>query len=148
LSEAAIRAKIYEKLSAVSGIGKVYDYERWNADWGQFISYFHDATSKRILGWEICRRNAPASYDSNAEETTKHTFVIRGYMGVKDQDATEKLFNALIEAVREAFRLDFTLGGLCEMAGPVSADIIDTRSFAGVLCHYCELSLPAQELNN
>ena len=53
MSEAAIRQKIFDTLSAVPDIGKVYDYERWNVDWGKFIALFQDPASKRILGCEV-----------------------------------------------------------------------------------------------
>ena len=146
MSEAIIRQKIYSEILEIADIGKVYDYERWTADWQAFINLFKDSVSERILGWEIGRKGAPAEYDDNAEEMTSHQFFIRGYMGLKDADGTEKLFNAKIELIRAKFRFNFTLDGLCEMAGPVSADIIELRMFGNVLCHYCELSLPVQEI--
>lgn len=148
MSEAAIRQQIFTDLSSVTNIGKVYDYERWAADWAVFINLFKTRINNvdQIRGWEIGRKAAPATYDSNAEETTNHQFFIKGYMGVKDSDATEKTFNTLIEAVRTKFRFNFKLNGTCELAGPISVDLIDTRTFGSVLCHYAELSLPVQEL--
>lgn len=148
MSEAANRQQIFTELSSVTNIGKVYDYERWAADWATFINLFKTNIGgvDQIRGWEIGRKAAQAQYDSNAEELTTHQFVIRGYMGIKDSDATEKTFNALIEAIRTKFRFSFRLNGACEHAGPVSAELIDTRTFGSVLCHYCELSLPVQEL--
>lgn len=148
MSETLIRAEIAGLLGSITNIGKVYDYERWAADWAVFINLFKTRINNvdQIRGWEIGRKAAQAQYDSNAEELTTHQFVIRGYMGVKDSDATEKVFTALIEAVRAKFRFNFRLNNLCEHAGPVSADLVDTRTFGSVLCHYCELSLPVQEL--
>jgi hypothetical protein len=146
MPESTIRQKIYTEISAITDIGMIYDYERWAIDWVTFINLFKNPVSGRILGWEIGRKGAPATYDSNAEETTTHQYVIRGFMGLKDADGTEKLFNAKIEDIRDKFRFNFTLDGLCEMAGPLSANIIEPRMFGGVLCHYCELDLPVQEL--
>lgn len=148
MSEALVRQHIYTTLAAVTGIGKVYDYGRWAADWQTFINLFKTTVSAKdqIRGFEISRKAAPAVYDSNGEETTVHRYLIRGYMSVSDADASEKTFTALIEAVRAAFRFDFTLGGLCEDSGPLSLDVQDERMFGGVLCHYCELSLPAREV--
>jgi hypothetical protein len=148
MSEALIRQQIYTTLSGVTSIGKVHDYERWAADWDAFIALFKTtvAGAPQIRGWEIGREAVAAVYDDNAEESDTHQFVIRGYLVVKDSAATEKTFNALIEAVRQAFRFDFTLGGLCEMAGPMTARVITTRMFGAVLCHYCELVFPVQEV--
>lgn len=150
MSETAIRQQIFTLISGVTNIGKVYDYERWANDWGVFIQMFKTTVGGKdqVRGWEIGRKRAAARYDDNAEETTTHEYLLRGYMGVRDADATEKTFNALIEAVRGRFRFDFTLGGNCESAGPVSVELIETRSFGSVLCHYCELSLPVTELNS
>lgn len=148
MSEALIRTEIAGLLGSVTNIGKVYDYERWAADWAVFINLFKTRINNvdQIRGWEIGRKAAPAEYDSNNEETTRHQFFIKGYLGVKDSDATEKTFNTLIEAIRTKFRFNFKMNGTCELVGPVSVDLIDTRTFGSVLCHYCELSLPVQEL--
>ncbi|MBI5075632.1 MAG: hypothetical protein HZB62_10780 [Nitrospirae bacterium] len=148
MSEALIRTQIFTILSGVTDIGKVYDYERWSADWGAFISLFKSTVGSKdqIRGCEIARRAAPGGYDSNAEELIRHQYVIRMYMSLSDADATEKTFNALIEAVKSAFRFNFQLNDTCESAGPVSADIIEPRFFGSVLCHYAELSLPVIEM--
>lgn len=148
MSESAIRAEIFSILSSVQDIGKVYDYDRWAADWGAFINLFKTviAGKEHIRGFEIVRVSAPSQYDDNVEETVFHKYVIRGYMSLKDAEATEKTFNSLIESIRERFRFNFSLNGKCEFAGPVSVELIETRTFGAVLCHYCELTLPVQEL--
>jgi len=144
MSESTVRAKIYGLVSSVSGIGKVYDYERWAADWGTFIELFKDPATGTILGWELGRRAAPAEYISNAEELTTHEYTIKGYMAVNDSDESEKTFNGKIEDIRTKFRYNSTLDGLAEMAGPVKVERIDTRWFGRVLCHYGELSISVQ----
>lgn len=146
MSEVTVRAKIKTMLEAVTGIGKVYGYRRWANDDGDFISLFKDTTSGRILGWMISREKCAAEYLDNAEEEATHGYLLQGYMGLKDADQTEILFNALIELVRAKFRLDFSLGDTAEQAGPVSVDLIETRVFGNVLCHCAELRLPVKEL--
>lgn len=148
MSESIIRTEIFNILSSVTDIGKVYDYDRWATDWSAFINFFKTiiAGKEHIRGFEIIRTSAPAAYDDNAEETTTHQYRIRGYMSLKDADATEKTFNNLIEAIRDKFRFNFDLNGKCEFAGPVSVDVVDVRTFGSVLCHYCELTLPVREL--
>jgi hypothetical protein len=144
MSESAIRTKIEEMLEEISDIGKVHDYDRWAKDWSAFINLFKDG--KAIKGWEITRRAAPAQYDSNAEEMTTHHYLIRGYRSLDDSAGSEKIFNAAIEEIRAKFRFDFTLGGICEHAGPVGVETVEVRTFGSVLCHYCELVLPVEEL--
>ena len=146
MSESTIRQQIFTTLSAVPGIGCVYDYERWAVAWDKFIALFKDPTSSRILGWEISRSAATADFISQIEEERSHQYVIHGYMGVQDAEATEKQFNTLIEAVAEAFRGTLDLNGSCMQSTALSATLIDTRTFGSVLCHYCELRLTATEI--
>lgn len=146
MSEPAIRQRIFIILSGVTDIGKVYSYDRWALDPGVFIQGFKSASGGKhqLRGWDMRRQRGIASYDDNAEETTAHEYLLRGYMSA--DAGSEQVFNALIEAVRTAFRFDFTLGGICESAGPVSAEVIEMRDFGAVVCHYCELRLPVTEV--
>jgi hypothetical protein len=146
MSETAIRQQIFTTLSAVPNIGKVYDYERWTADWNVFINLFKSSGGK-ILGWEISRSGLQSISISSHEDEDQHQYQIRGYMGLQDADRTEIQFNALIEAIRAAFRRDFSLTGTCELATPIQVTIIEPRTFGSVLCHYCELRLTTQEIN-
>jgi len=151
MPEATIRTAIYNILGAVADIGKVYDYERWAADWTAFINLFKTTIGAvdQIRGWEISRRSvgekqAVIKIGSQAHEDD-HLFVIRGYMGVSDANATEKTFNALIESIRTAFRDNRNLNGACERHGRIQAPIIEFRLFGGALCHYAELNLTVYE---
>lgn len=147
MSESMIRQQIYTILSGVPGVGKVYDYERWSVDWTKFVTLFQDSASGRILGWEMSRVAVESQFLSRVEEEVTHRFVIKGYLGLKDADATEKLFNGLIEAIRAAFRGNVTLNGVAELATPLTAPIIDVRTFGSVLCHYAELHLAVTEIS-
>lgn len=142
MSEATVRAQIYTILSGAAGVGKVYNRERWAVDWGSFINLFKDSGSGRILGWEIGRK-APITEDESS--VRKHTFFIRGYMGVNDADATELLFNALLENIAAAFRADKDLGGAALGHDFIQVETLDTRSFGSVLCHFAELTLTVHE---
>jgi len=156
VSESAIRQKIFEIIAGQDGIntpsfasaefGMVHRYERWAADWSAFIKLFHDPASGRIFGFEISRTGNRSTKLSNYEEENAHAYTIKGYMSVKDADETESLFNAKIEALQARFRNNHDLDGMCLSAGPLSAELIDTRMFGNVLCHYAELKLPATEI--
>jgi hypothetical protein len=151
MSESAIRAQIYAILSGVTDIGKVYDYERWAADWTTFINFFKVTIDEadQIRGWEIGRRSAKEAQTvlgiSSLSRERTHLFVIRGYMGLSDADATEKIFNDLIEAVATAFRANKTLNGSARDHDFIQAEVIDMRTFGGVLCHYTELTIMVYE---
>ena len=151
MPEATIRAQIYVILSGVTDIGKTYDYERWAADWGTFINFFKTTIGgvDQVRGWEIGRRSATEKkivigIGAASQEKT-HVFVIRGFLGVNDASATEKTFNALIEAIAKAFRTNKTLNGTATNHDYIQAEVIDTRMFGGVLCHHAELTLTVYE---
>ena len=141
MGETEIRAGIKSVLEAVEDIGKVHDYDRWTVDWAKFIELFKDTASKRILGWEITRKNVKEDETS----VRPHVYVIRGYMGLKDEDETEKTFNTLVEDVCAAFRADKRLGGGALGHDFIQVETLDVRTFGSVLCHYAELSLTVHE---
>lgn len=143
MSEANNRTGIYNTLSAVTGVGKVYDYERWTADWNTFITLFKDTSTSKILGWEISQK-APVNEDRTSVK--RRTYSIKGYMGVNDAVATEKTFAGLIDAIAAVFRADQSLGAMVHGHDYIQVDILDTRSFGSVMCHYAELSIVVYDL--
>ena len=151
MSEAAIRTQIYAILGAVTDVGKVYDYERWAADWATFINLFKTTIAgvDQIRGWEIGRRSVKEQRItlgiSSSGNEKSHGFLIRGYMRVNDSEASEKIFNALVEAIADAFRANRKLNATAERHDFIQAEIIEFRLFGGVLCHYAELSLTVYE---
>lgn len=144
MSETSCRQELFDTLSGVAGIGKVYDFERWCADWNTFLNLFKNDDG-RILGWEISRKSGVGSYLNQVEEEIDHVFEIHGYLPVNDAGQSEKVFNALIEDVRAAFRTAMTLGGLNSYPQGFRVGTIDTRMFGNVLCHYCEITIPVRE---
>lgn len=151
MPESAIRTQIYTILNAVTDVGKVYDYERWAADWSTFINLFKTTIGAvdQIRGWEIGRRSVKEERItlgiSSSGNEKNHGFLIRGYMRVNDAEASEKIFNALIEAIATAFRGNKKLNDTARDHDFIQAEIIEFRLFGGVLCHYAELNLTVYE---
>lgn len=147
MSLEAIREQIKTILSGVSGIGVVHDYERWAADWTSYLELFsvEDEIGTRINGWEITRKKTPSKTASTTHDSRSHTFLIRGIYGLKDSDATEITFQQLIEDVCAAFRSNYQLNSTADNTESVQVDLVENRVFGNVLCHYCELSLTADE---
>jgi hypothetical protein len=131
-------------LAAVSGIGVVHDYERYAVEASALKALF--VTGGRLHGWTITRERTPSVYRTNVQTERRHRFIIRGYYALDDSAASEKTFQDLVEAVEAAFRTNDTLNGTAEVAGPLQVERVGPVLFAGVLCHYVELSLEAQEL--
>jgi hypothetical protein len=143
MSEATQRAAIASVLSGIPDVGVVHDYDRWAVDWGAFIALFKTTIGGKdqIRGWEISRISASEDRTS----VRPHTYAIRGYMGLKDSQATEKTFNDLIEAIAAAFRASQDLGKAVLGHDFIQIAVIEPRMFGSVLCHYAELRLTVHE---
>ena len=150
---ANIREQVKAILSGVSGIGVVHDYERWEDTWQKFLEHYKDPDEK-INGWTITRNATPEKWLTNVEYIRVYELVIRGIYGLKDENATELVFQDLIEDICTAFRNKDTLNDTCETIAPelgslsghagVQVVLVENRMFGNVLCHYCELKLGAQ----
>jgi len=153
MSEATIRTQIKTILSGVPGIGVVHEYQRWARDWTKFLNQFQDADG-RINTWMFSRTVTPEKWLSNVEYIRVYEYVIRGMYGLKDGDATELIFQGVVDRICAAFRDKATLNDACETIVPefgslagragIQVETVDVRTFGIVLCHYAELKLGAQ----
>ena len=143
-----ITAAIKAKLETVVGVGVVHDYERYAVRESQFRELFK--SGNEILGGFFYRETTQELDGDTGEVRVIHSWKFFWFKGLEDKSATSKAFQALIETIRAAFRIDPTLGGVIEdnknMAqtfGPVGlqVDAIETVNFVDVLCHRARLSL-------
>ena len=145
MSEANIRAGIKSILTAIPGIGKVHDYERYpeKNDWSAFLALFKNTNNGQdhILGWTITRRSSGEKHN----DPIPHVYLIRGIMGMKDSAETDKSFTALIENVRAAFRNNKTISNAALGHDYIQVSFQELRFFGSVLCHYCELTIVVYE---
>jgi hypothetical protein len=145
MSESAIRTQIKTILEGVTGIGVVHDYERWSNDWATFLTLFKHVAGSRINGWIITRFKVDEEEETTSHEPSIHHYKIKGMYSLDDSAASEKAFNLLIEAIRAAFRANYQLNGTATNTTPVKVPVIENRVFGSVLCHYCEMTLTAEE---
>lgn len=142
---AQIRAAIKAKLEAVATIGTVHDYERFSKRDAEFQALYK--TSNTIKGWNIRRVSTREARLAVGRYQVFHRWRIRGYMALDDSAASEKTFDTLIEAVKDAFRADETLSGLVkdllesEQQFGIQVEDSGPVMFAGVLCHGARLGL-------
>jgi hypothetical protein len=151
---ADIREQIKVILSGVPGIGVVHDYERFNNDWTKFLSLFRDSGG-HINGCMFSREKCPKKQITLGEVELAHIFVIRRFMGLKDDEATGIIFDDNLEEISAAFGTTETLNDTCRTINPdwgplneaegIQLDISENRMFGNVLCHYAELRLCAIE---
>ena len=149
MSESAIRAAIYNAVSGVSNVGKVYDYERWTADWSGFLDLFKTTISSKeqIRGWEVSYRGflADEPREFAGIHIRNHQWQVRGYLGLDDSAATEKTMSTLAETVRNTLEDDSSLHAL-SFYDVECGLLFEPRMFGSVLCHYAEISLEVAEV--
>jgi len=146
-----IREQIKVILSAVPGVGIVHDYLR-RADtdlkFKELFLYTGGEGTQRYNGWMITRVKTPSKTASVTHEERSHTCRIIGIYGLDDDGASEIIFQELIEDICQAFRAEYQLNSTAANTEPVQVDLVEPRMFGNVLCHYCELTLQADEYEN
>ena len=146
-----IQEQVKVILSAVTGVGIVHDYIRWATDRVKFMALFghtDGAGKKRVNAWMITRDKTPSEVASNTHDLRSHNFRIVGVYGHNDADESEVMFQQIIEDICTAFRTKYQLNGTANNTEPVQVEMVEYRTFAGMLCHYCELTLQADEYEN
>lgn len=155
---AQLRAAIKAKVVAVANMGQVHDYERFVKEPSKLAQLYKSSaqTGDRIYGWHIRRTQTVERLTDVGRNYEDHAWRLRGFMSLDDADATEKKFDDQIELMRDAFRADLTLGGLCdthfkEANGNVAGLQLEESEpvlFCGVLCHAAKLGLVTRVYTN
>ena len=146
-----IRSAIKTKLEGVADVGVVHDYERFTTEQAKFRELYvaGAAGNQRVKGWNIRRAATRETFIDLNRWVVVHTWRIRGFMSIEDAEATEKTFDNLIEAFRDAVRVNPTLTAEPDHSEAITdeerAGVQVTDSgpvmFAGVLCHSAQLEL-------
>lgn len=140
------RAAIVANMQTVPDLGQVHAYERFAKQDAAFRDLYK--SGDRILGWNVRRVSTRETSAVMGRYHGQIGWRIRGFMSIDDAAASEQAFDSLIDALRDAFRADETLGGAVESTLNPSNDEVGLQlddsgpvMFAGVLCHGCTLSL-------
>lgn len=149
-----IRAAIKTRIESVPAVGVVHDYERFAAEQAKFREFYLYGVvpNQRVTGWHIRRAATREIYIDVNRWVIYHDWRIRGFMSINDADGTEKIFDNLIEAVRDAFRASPML-----TAEPDHSEVVTDEEragvqvpdsgpvmFSGVLCHGARLELTSR----
>jgi len=130
-------------LKLVPNIGRVNEYRRAVQSEADFRALF--VADGRVLAWDVTRESTISEARTVGATYERHLVVVRGYMGVKDADATEPTFQALIELIRATMRGKRNLNSKVLDTTPMQARLVGAATIQGVLCHYCELTFEAIE---
>lgn len=145
MSEASLRQSIKDILDAVPGTGIVHDYERFTMNQRGYLEFFRDKKTGKFFGWEITRSGFKSDKAGQRNRVT-HRFVLKGYFAIDDDKGSEKLFNAIIELIRQKLLIT-DIPGAEGYALPQSPHI-KALTIGGVLCHFCEITLDVAEIDS
>jgi len=150
---ATIRAAIKAKLLTVTDIGAVNDYEPYLEQQSALKALYvvQVAGADQLRGWQIRRFSARQVFVDVGRWAVYTTWRLRFFMALNAE--SEKIFDDLVEAASEAFRVDDNLGGAVfssinpesNEAGLQLEESIPVF-FANVLCHSARLALYTQHL--
>ena len=143
MSYSLILAQIKATVESASGIGTVHDYERWANKHADFETLFKSGS--KINGWFISREAIQDEWVTQLEILTTYTYVIKGFYSLDDSAASEKTFQALVDAVMNKLRAKVTYSDTTEKAEPPQARLIGSLTVFGIACHYCEIEVSADE---
>lgn len=150
---AEIQAALVDIIQHVDGIANVKSGCRLALDWGTFVAQFRqiDSPDQRVNGWTVQWAGMAEERISSAENKATHRFLIKGYYSLRPYDATESTtseeeFDAIIAGIGDGIRATHTITGTTDLSQPIQMPVKREVEFAGVLVHYCELTLEAVEL--
>ena len=154
--EVEIREDIVEILESIDDIGQVHDYVRWSVLYPD-VRTQNQATidgDKVIRSWMVTCIGVTAELlafriaGTNESVAYTYTYKIRGVLGLKDADETEKDAISLALQVIEALHVSDTLhdGQTYHHAGLASIDIFEPRMFTNFLAHFVEITQTVVEV--
>jgi len=151
MSEYLIRAQIKAIMESVSGIGVVHDYMRYPRSLADLLDLMTVTPGTTVNGWTIHRASTPASpltMGPSGLIERSHKFEISGLHELNDASASEITFQAICDAIFEAFKTKPTLNGTAIRHDHIqieSVSINDAREFGKDAYHTAELSLVVYE---
>lgn len=147
-----IVAAINTRVGTVTNIGSTHAYQRYVADWQNYLNLFRVTISgvEQIRAWVTTMDNPNPVVGGVSEArfgsiNRQYNVLIFGFLGLDDSANTEQTFLNLVEAVMDAVdgRIDLSVAGVTDYSvGPASLRTYEIRQFGSVLCHYCEISVP------
>jgi hypothetical protein len=143
-----VRHAIVTRLRAIDAVGEVQAYQRYAHAQDKLRAIYKESGDDQLCGWFVTRLSTSETARLEPRSIEQIHWRIQGVMALNDAEGSELDMDHLIEAIRDAFRNDDTLGdtvATCTLPGGGAAGIqLDDCGpvmFAGVLCHGVRLSL-------
>lgn len=148
-----IRAALVALLETVPGIGTLHNYERFSKNPKEFHALY--LQGQNIRGFYVRRQSYRETPYSTMKNRVRTRWVIKGFASLVDADATELVFDELLDAIAATLRakpvlFENMLTPLCHTVTDDGAGLQLEDSgpvmFAGVLCHGATFSLTTEHL--
>ena len=156
MGEPEIKAQIKLTIQQAAPGSAVHDYERWTNDPATLLTLFKPVGEAHLRAWVFKPVQAIERPWNLTARVVLRPFLFRYVYSLVDGEASEKVALVEIEAVRAAFRADPTLAGRCMTTSPtvgafkglagLQLEKQEHVFLGGVMCHYAELRMVAQEL--
>ncbi|MBF0165189.1 MAG: hypothetical protein HQM01_11940 [Magnetococcales bacterium] len=140
----AIRQAIIARMQEIPDIGRVHGHQPWLRQERELKALYVE--EELLCGWHVRRVATHESAPAVGRWVETHLWRIWGVMAMGEGGESERLFDGLIEAIRDRFREDQDLGGVVastvtgESAG-IQVEQAEPVMFCGVLCHSVQLLL-------
>ena len=150
MSLAGIITAVAGLVTTGSGVVNVHNGVRWADQESVFRTLLRDATNGRIHCWFVNRRGeTEAVTGTNNLTIIEHSVRVEGFYAVDDPGSgtsmtSEVAFRSVHESVLLKLRTSWTLSGSA-MNSKVRVAEEGHRVLRGVLCHYIEIEVLAQE---
>lgn len=137
-----IRNRIRNTIETIEPkVGLVHHFQRWTPDETKLREIAVDPDTGGIRVWFVTREGSPGQREAPAESDRYPVYVVRGFRTWNDAAESETEFDGEVEAVQDALGADYQLGGLADLVEEPQVRTIEPRMWAGILCHYAEISL-------
>ena len=143
MSEATIKAVITETLEGVTGIGVVHGRRRYSRSLAAYLELMR--AGGIVNGCFVHRAACPAQPTDWPYITRSHRFILSFIYELDDAGNSSDDFQALLDAVFDAFKSDLQLGGTCLDSDPVQFDDIDEMEIGEKIYHTADLALVCRE---
>lgn len=145
MSYANIRSALQGRLQAIAGTGNVFPHLRWTDD-DVDAPGFADFIDGDAVNFFQFTRTRFADVRKGLLHRN-HDIVIFGFHSSSDSDATELLFQDLLEAIADDLEQgDRTLGGTCTIVHPPEVSPIEFIWFGPVFCHTAMIRITVEEI--
>lgn len=130
------------QLRTIPNIGLVHPYERLTVEPDLSSGVFGDAQALRA--WTLTRESVGNERAPGLESRGEERLVLRGFLSVDDPQASELVFQALLEDVAALLRPVHTVG-VFDRVGPLQIEqVAHSRVGQTHLCHFAQCAWPVE----